>query len=78
MTMWSLVKELNADGVHLGKNDMPLAEARRRLGMRRIIGATANCVVDIERACGRGRRLYRSWTLPIYDHKGETESGARN
>ena len=29
MTMWSLVKELNADGVHLGKNDMPLAEARR-------------------------------------------------
>lgn len=49
-----LVKELNADGVHLGKNDMPLAEARRRLGMRRIIGATANCVVDIERAAAEG------------------------
>ena len=27
-----LVRELNADGVHLGKLDMPVAEARRLLG----------------------------------------------
>ena len=27
-----LVKKLKADGVHLGKNDMPIAEARRILG----------------------------------------------
>ena len=27
-----LVKELGADGVHLGKNDMPISEARKVLG----------------------------------------------
>ena len=37
-----LVRELNADGVHLGKLDMPVAEARRLLGPEYLIGATAN------------------------------------
>lgn len=37
-----LVRELCADGVHLGLNDMPVAEARRILGPKCIIGATAN------------------------------------
>ncbi|MDE7160770.1 MAG: thiamine phosphate synthase [Muribaculaceae bacterium] len=37
-----LVIPLGADGVHLGKNDMPLPEARSILGPERIIGATAN------------------------------------
>ena len=27
-----LAKKINADGVHLGKNDMPIAEARKILG----------------------------------------------
>ncbi len=31
----------NADGVHLGQNDLPLAQARRLLGRERIIGVTA-------------------------------------
>lgn len=35
-------KAVGADGVHLGKNDMPPAAARRLLGPRAIIGATAN------------------------------------
>ncbi len=43
-----LVHELNADGVHLGKNDMPIAEARRILGNDVIIGGTANTFEDIE------------------------------
>lgn len=43
----SLVAELQADGVHLGKQDMPIAEARRILGPNRIIGATANTFADI-------------------------------
>lgn len=38
---------LGADGVHLGKNDMPLPEARRILGSGKIIGATANTAEDI-------------------------------
>ena len=44
-----LVKELRADGVHLGLNYMPIAEARQRLGEAYIIGATANTIDDIRR-----------------------------
>lgn len=44
-----LVDEVGADGVHLGKQDMPVDEARRLLGPDRIIGGTANTFEDIER-----------------------------
>ena len=37
-----LVQELGADGVHLGQDDMPLREARKRLGPSAMIGATAH------------------------------------
>ena len=43
-----LVRELGADGVHLGKNDMPIAEARRLLGPNYIIGGTANTFEDVK------------------------------
>ncbi len=43
----SLVRELKADGVHLGKNDMPITEARRLLGNDFIIGGTANTFDDV-------------------------------
>lgn len=43
----SLVKEIGADGVHLGKNDMPIDEARRILGAGFIIGGTANSFDDV-------------------------------
>lgn len=42
-----LVAPLGADGVHLGKNDMPVAEARALLGPTKIIGATANTAADV-------------------------------
>lgn len=42
-----LVREIHADGVHLGKNDMPVSEARRILGSDFIIGGTANTIEDI-------------------------------
>lgn len=42
-----LVKEIGADGVHLGKNDMPIDEARKILGDNFIIGGTANTFEDI-------------------------------
>ncbi|MBO4396956.1 MAG: thiamine phosphate synthase [Bacteroidaceae bacterium] len=42
-----LVQELQADGVHLGKNDMPIAEARKILGDDFIIGGTANTFEDV-------------------------------
>lgn len=41
-----LVHELQADGVHLGKNDMPIHEARQILGPDFIIGGTANTFED--------------------------------
>ncbi len=49
-----LAKSLKADGVHLGKNDMPISEARRVLGEEFIIGGTANTFDDIERLSSQG------------------------
>ncbi|SHK60418.1 thiamine phosphate synthase [Xylanibacter ruminicola] len=43
-----LVRELYADGVHLGKNDMPIREARSILGPDFIIGGTANTFEDVK------------------------------
>lgn len=44
-----MVKAIGTDGVHLGKNDMPVAEARRILGKDFIIGGTANTFEDVRR-----------------------------
>ena len=43
-----LVGATGADGVHLGKNDMPVAEARRMLGPDIVIGGTANTFDDVK------------------------------
>ncbi len=48
-----LVKKIEADGVHLGKKDMPVDEARRVLGEGFLIGGTANTIEDI-------RQLHRA------------------
>lgn len=42
-----LVKKIGADGVHLGKLDMPVGEARKILGDGFIIGGTSNTFEDI-------------------------------
>ena len=44
-----LVKRLHTDGVHLGKLDMPVDEARAYLGPEFIIGGTANTFDDVQR-----------------------------
>ncbi|AFJ08163.1 thiamin-phosphate pyrophosphorylase [Prevotella intermedia] len=49
-----LVTELGADGVHLGKNDMPISEARRILGNEKIIGGTANTFADVQHLAAQG------------------------
>ena len=49
-----LVRQLGADGVHLGKNDMPVDEARKILGPDSIIGGTANTIEDIIRLHKQG------------------------
>lgn len=43
-----LAKRISADGVHLGKSDMPITEARKILGEGYIIGGTVNSFEDIE------------------------------
>ena len=43
-----LARSLGADGVHLGKNDMPVSEARQLLGAECITGGTANTFEDIQ------------------------------
>ncbi len=49
-----LVEACGANGVHLGKNDMPVDRARKLLGPSYIIGATANTAADIEAAAKAG------------------------
>lgn len=44
-----LARELELDGVHLGREDMPVAEARGVLGDGFLIGGTANTIDDIRR-----------------------------
>lgn len=50
----ALAKEVNADGVHLGKTDMAPQEARKILGEEKIIGGTANTFEDILRLAEAG------------------------
>lgn len=49
-----LVDIVGADGVHLGRGDMPVDEARRLLGPGRTIGGTANTFDDIRRLASQG------------------------
>ncbi len=53
-----LVQSSDADGVHLGKNDMSPAEAREILGREKIIGSTANTLADIKSIIALGASDY--------------------
>lgn len=44
----AIARKIKADGVHLGKNDMPVDEARALLGTDFIIGGTANTFEDVQ------------------------------
>lgn len=43
----SLAKLIDAEGVHLGLNDMPISKAREILGTDKIIGGTANTLEEV-------------------------------
>lgn len=49
-----MVPVIGADGVHLGKQDMPVDEARKLLGPDKIIGGTANTFEEVERLARQG------------------------
>jgi thiamine-phosphate pyrophosphorylase len=46
--------QMRADGVHLGKTDMPVDEARTLFGPEKIIGGTANTLEDMIRLAKSG------------------------
>lgn len=50
----SIAMAVGADGVHLGKNDMPVTEARKILGSHYIIGGTANTFDDLKSLVNEG------------------------
>lgn len=45
---------VDAEGVHLGQSDMPIASARKLLGDDKIIGATTKTVSQALEACANG------------------------
>lgn len=80
----ALAKRIRADGVHLGKGDMPICEARKILGDEYIIGGTVNSFDDILHAikhsapdyfgCGPYRYTSTKQNLaPILGINGYTE-----
>lgn len=50
----ALTLAMDADGVHLGKEDLPPKVAREILGTEFMIGATANTMEDMEKANAQG------------------------
>lgn len=53
-----LAEQVDADGVHVGAADASLAEARRRLGPRAIIGVSCSNSLDRARAAQAGGASY--------------------
>lgn len=49
-----IAKMVNADGVHLGKTDMPVFRARTIVAKNQLIGGTANTLVDVVNLVNEG------------------------
>jgi thiamine-phosphate pyrophosphorylase len=64
---------VNADGVHLGQDDMPLAYARKILGRRRIIGISVSTPEEAE-AAEKGGADYVG-AGPVFDTSSKKDLG---
>jgi thiamine-phosphate pyrophosphorylase len=49
-----LALAVNADGVHLGQQDLPVRLARQILGPQRLVGRSTHCPEDLQRAIQEG------------------------
>jgi thiamine-phosphate pyrophosphorylase len=47
-----LAAEVDADGVHLGQEDLPVAEARRIVGPERLVGLSTHSPAQVDAAAG--------------------------
>ncbi len=71
-----LALAVNADGVHLGQEDLPTKEARRLLGQERLIGRSTHSIMDIYKAEEEGcdylgvGPIYPTQTKPGIETKG--------
>lgn len=52
----AIAKAVDADGVHLGLDDMAVHKAREMLGSAKIIGGTANTFEQVRQRCEEGCR----------------------
>ncbi len=64
---------INADGVHLGSEDLPYAAARKLLGAKKIIGLTAHSVEEARQAQKMGADYIG--VSPIFATKTKTGAG---
>jgi len=48
-----IVKQLDLDGVHIGKTDISAEEARKIIGENKILGRTCNSLTDLKEASAR-------------------------
>jgi thiamine-phosphate pyrophosphorylase len=46
-----IAKLIQADGVHVGQNDMPYVEARKIMGEDAIVGVSTHSVAQMQKAC---------------------------
>jgi thiamine-phosphate pyrophosphorylase len=65
---------VNADGVHIGRDDMPYGEARRLLGIDKIIGVTVHNVSEAQEAEGWGADYLG--VSPIFATGTKADAGA--
>lgn len=68
-----VAKAVNADGVHIGQNDMPAHEARKILGKSKIIGVTAKTVEQAQKAEKDGADYLGSGAIFSTTTKGDAK-----
>lgn len=69
-----LAKKINADGAHIGQDDMPLEKAREILGEKKIIGVSAQNVEQAILAQRRGADYLGVGAIFQTQSKGDAES----
>lgn len=72
----ALANAVAADGVHLGQGDMPLAEARRILGKKAIIGITCHNSLALAQAAQQGGANYVAFGRFFSSHTKQSAPSA--
>ena len=67
-----LVEACGADGVHVGRSDVPVGEARALVGSDRVIGLSASTVDELEDVAGADYVGVTAFTTPT---KGDAVAG---